>query len=39
MKDLKLPHEEPGPSEAQLEIKDIAEQSRCQKLFYMRITR
>lgn len=23
MRDLKLPHEEPGPSEAQLGVKDI----------------
>ena len=27
MRDLKLPHEEPEPSEAQLKIKDIAKQS------------
>lgn len=26
-RDLELPHEDPGPSEAQLEIKDIAKQS------------
>jgi len=27
MRDLKLPHEEPGPFEAQLDIKDLAKQS------------
>lgn len=38
MRDWKLSHEEPGPYEAQLEVKDTAKRSSRQKMFYVRIT-